>query len=189
MELAELVRKNRSYRRFFQDRPIKDEVLMNLVDMARLTPSGRNAQPLKYAVINTPERCEEIFPHLSWAGYLTDWEGPNEGDRPSAYIVVCNDSALASDSRWDQGISAQTILLGAVEAGFGGCIIASIRKNEIAKALGLPENLEPVLVLALGLPKEVVILTGVQDGDIKYYRDAGGTHFVPKRTFDDILIK
>lgn len=189
MELKDIVRKSRSYRRFFQDRLIGDELLEGWVDMARLTPSGRNMQPLKYALVNTPERCAELFPLLAWAGYLSDWEGPEEGDRPSAYIVMCNDTSLATESKWDQGIASQTMMLGAVEAGYGGCIIGSFRKKELSEWLGLPENLTPVLVLALGIPKEVVILTDVKGGEIKYYRDAGGTHYVPKRSLEDILIK
>ena len=190
MDFKDIVKKNRSYRRFFQNREISTEELTGWIDLARLTPSGRNMQPLKYAVVNTPETCQELFPLTAWAGYLTDWPGPEEGDRPSAYIVMCNDNSLAEESKWDQGIASQTIMLGAVEAGYGGCIIGSFRKKELAELLGLPENLVPVLVLALGVPKEVVILTNVKDdGDIKYYRDEGGTHFVPKRSLEEILIK
>lgn len=190
MEFKDIVKKNRSYRRFFQNREIGEEVLKELVDLARLTPSGRNMQPLKYALVHTPETCGKIFPLVAWAGYLTDWNGPEEGDRPGAYIVMCNDTSLAEATQWDQGICAQTIMLGAVDAGYGGCIIGSFRKKELSELLRLPENLVPVLVLALGVPKEVVILTDVRDdGDIKYYRDEGGTHFVPKRSLDDIIVK
>ena len=189
MEFKDIVKKNRSFRRFFQDREVSEETLTGLIDLARMTPSGRNMQPLKYAIINTPEACEKIFPLLAWAGYLTDWQGPEPGDQPAAYIVMCNDNSLAEATQWDQGISAQTIMLGAVDAGYGGCIIGSFRKKELSELLRLPENLNPVLVLALGVPKEVVILTDVHEGDIKYYRDQGGTHFVPKRSLDEILMK
>ena len=190
MEFKEIVKKNRSYRRFFESREIDEETLLGLIDLARQTASGRNMQPLKYAIVNTPETCKKLYPFVAWAGYLKDWDGPEEGDRPAAYIVMCNDISLAEESKWDQGISAQTIMLGAVDAGLGGCIIGSFRKKEISELLGLPQNLVPALVLALGVPKEVVILTDVkEDGDIKYYRDEGGTHFVPKRSLDDIIIK
>ena len=190
MELKEIIKKNRSYRRFFQNRTIGEEILRKWVDLARLAPSGRNMQPLKYALVHTPGACEKLYPLVAWAGYLTDWDGPEEGDRPAAYIVMCNDTSLAEESKWDQGIAAQTIMLGAVEAGYGGCIIASFRRKELSKLLGLPEHLVPVLVLALGVPKEVVILTDLPaGGDIKYYRDEGGTHFVPKRPADDVIVK
>jgi nitroreductase len=187
MILKELLRKNRSYRRFFQNQAIGMQTLRELVDQARLTPTGRNMQPLKYKLINDPAECDRLFPLLAWAGYLTDWDGPEEGEQPAAYIVMCNDTSLAAESKWDQGICAQTILLGSVEAGYGGCIIGSFAKKELIELLGLPENLTPVLVLALGVPKERVELTEVQAGDIKYYRDEAGTHFVPKRPLDEII--
>ena len=190
MELKEIVKKNRSYRRFFESREIDEETVVGLVEMSRQTPSGRNMQPLKYAIVNTPEACKKLYPLLAWAGYLTDWSGPEEGDRPAAYIVMCNDTTLAEESKWDQGICAQTIMLGAVDAGLGGCIIGSFLKKELSELLKLPQNLVPVLVLALGVPKEIVIMTDVkEDGDIKYYRDEGGTHFVPKRSLEEIIIK
>ena len=190
MELKEIVRKNRSYRRFHEDRRIGAETLRALVELARLTPSGRNMQPLKYKLVHELEECAKLFPLTAWAGYLSDWPGPAEGERPSAYIVMCNDTAIAAESRWDQGIASQTIMLGAVEAGYGGCIIGSFRKKEILQLLGLPPNLEPVLVLALGVPKETVVLTGVgPGGDIEYYRDGDGIHYVPKRLLEEILIE
>ena len=80
--LRDLVIKNRSYRRFYQDVPVSLETLRELVDLARLSPSGRNAQPLRYILCNEPEKNALIFKHLAWAGSLKDWPGPVEGERP-----------------------------------------------------------------------------------------------------------
>ncbi len=189
MSLKEIVTRNRSYRRFHQERRVSGEMLTSLVELARLTASGRNLQVLKYAVVNDPMGCAALYPALAWAGYLKEWDGPAEGERPSAYIVLCCDTAIGPENKWDEGIAAQTILLGAVEAGLGGCMIGSIRREEIVRTLGLPENLTPVLVVALGVPKEGVVIVPVRDGDVKYYRDEAGVHYVPKRSLDDILIK
>jgi nitroreductase len=190
MDFKKIVTKNRSCRRFHEDRRIGAETLRGWVDLARQTPSGRNMQPLKYRLVHDPEECAALFPLTAWAGYLTEWPGPEEGERPAAYIVTCNDTALAGESRWDQGIAAQTILLAATEAGYGGCIIGAFRKPELVELLSLPENLVPVLVLALGVPKETVVLTEVgPDGDIKYYRDEAGTHYVPKRALEEVIIR
>lgn len=189
MKLNEIVQKNRSCRRFHEDRRLGAETLRRWVDLARQTPSARNLQPLKYKLVHEPQECAKLFPLTAWAGYLPDWGGPAEGERPAAYIVMCNDTAIAPESRWDQGIAAQTILLGAVEAGCGGCIIGAFRRPELIDLLGLSANLEPVLVLALGVPKERVVLTGIgPDGDIRYYRDEQGVHYVPKRSLDEIVI-
>ncbi|MFC1743050.1 nitroreductase family protein [Candidatus Riflebacteria bacterium] len=187
--LKELVKKNRSYRRFHEDEKIERETLIELLELARLTPSAHNKQPLKYFLSHTKEHNELIFPHLAWAGYLKDWPGPPEGERPSAYIVILNDKEIADDCFCDHGITAQTILLGAMEKNLGGCMIGAFKKKALKKALELPHRFEIVLVLALGKPKELVQIDKVKaDGDIKYWRDKEGVHHVPKRAIEEIIL-
>jgi nitroreductase len=189
MELRDLVVKNRSYRRFYQDVAIDCEVLKELVDLARLSASGANRQPLKYMLSCDPETNAAIFPLLGWAGYLRDWPGPAEGERPSAYIVILGDTEIRKAVGCDHGIAAQSIMLGATERGFGGCIIASAKKQGLREALEIPPRYEILLVLALGKPKETVIIETVgPDGDIKYWRDDEGVHHVPKRPLQEIIL-
>jgi nitroreductase len=187
--LKDLVAKNRSYRRFHQDHAIGRETLRELVDLARLSASGANRQPLKYFLSCDPERNARIFPHLAWAGYLADWPGPAEGERPSAYIVVLGDTDIRPSFGVDPGIAVQSILLGATERGLGGCIIASIQKDPLRAALDIDARYEILLVLALGKPQETVVVDPLgPDGDIKYWRDGEGVHHVPKRVLDDLIV-
>jgi nitroreductase len=187
--IKDMVLKTRSYRRFHQDIAIKSGTLRELVDLARLSASAANRQPLKYFLSHEPEKNSLIFQHLSWAGYLKEWDGPVEGERPSAYIVVLGDRDISQSFGHDAGIAIQNILLGATEKGLGGCIIGSIRRQGLRNALDIPERFEILLVLALGVPREkVVIETTGDDGDIRYWRDGGGVHHVPKRRLDDIII-
>jgi nitroreductase len=186
----DLVLKNRSYRRFDASQPMGRQTLVQLVDLARFIPSGRNLQPLKYLIAYTPERNDVIFAGLSWAGYLKDWDGPTEQERPTGYIVILGDKRLTTNFGIDPGIAAQTILLGAVELGLGGCMIGSINRPLLASALGISDNLEILLVLALGKPVEQVVLERLNDdGNIRYYRDEAGVHHVPKRGLDEVLIE
>jgi nitroreductase len=188
--LKDLVTKSRSYRRFIQDSPVSIETLSELVDLARLTPSGRNVQPLKYVLINDPTVTARVFPKLGWAGYLLDWKGPVEGERPPAYIFILLDKSISPTSGVDQGIAAQTILLGAAEKELGGCIVATIRKEELAKLLNLEYKYEILLVLAIGKPLEKVYLEELpESGNIKYWRDPEGGHHVPKRPLKDIILR
>jgi nitroreductase len=160
-----------------------------MVDLARLSASASNLQPLKYVLSHTSASNAKIFPHLRWAAYLKDWKGPEEGERPSAYIIILNDMHLSQAVGADHGIAAQSILLGAAESGLGGCMIASIDRNGLRAALGIPDFLEILLVLALGKPKEEVRIEQVgPSGDIRYWRDKSGVHHVPKRSLDDIII-
>lgn len=185
----DLVLKTRSYRRFDQGRPIEWNTLVELVDLARQTASGMNAQPLKYYLSCEPEKNAQIFSTLKWAGYLTDWEGPGEGERPTAYIVILNDQNIRQTVGIDPGIAAQTIMLGAVEKGLGGCIIGSVEREQLRQFLKLPDHLEILYVLALGKPKETVVLETIgPDGRIEYWRDEQGVHHVPKRKLEDIIL-
>ena len=187
--LRDLVVRSRSVRRFHEEVPVDRGTLRDLVDLARHSPSGANIQPLRYILICDPEKNARIFPLLSWAGYLKEWPGPVEGERPSAYIVILGDKRLRQSFDVDHGIASQSILLGATERGLGGCIIATIQRREMRAMLGLEENYEILLVLALGKPKEQVVLEPVgPDGDIKYWRDAEQVHHVPKRSLDDLII-
>ncbi|MCB8964653.1 MAG: nitroreductase family protein [Bacteroidales bacterium] len=187
--LSDIVKRNRSYRRFYQNKPIDRTELIELVGLARLCPTGRNLQPLKFFISNDELLNAKIYPSLAWAGYIKGWDGPEEGERPSAYIVVMEDQRLSASTQWDQGIMAQTIMLGAVEKGLGGCIIASVRKEELNKLLNLPEYLKVALVLALGYPKEEVVIEPMpSDGSVVYWRDSQGVHHVPKRSLDDLIV-
>ena len=188
--LEDLVRKNRSYRRFYQDVPVDLETLRALVNLARLSASGSNLQPLKYILSCQPETNARIFPHTRWAGYLKDWPGPAEGERPAAYIVILGDTEIRKSFGCDHGIAAQSIMLGATERGLGGCIIGSIDRSGLRQVLGIPDRYEILLVLALGKPREKVMLEEVgPDGDIQYYRDADGVHHVPKRSLDELILR
>jgi nitroreductase len=189
MMIKKLIAKNRSYRRFHEDVPIEYETLRELVDLARLSASAGNLQPLRYMLSCDPKKNALIFSNIAWAMYLKDWPGPGEGERPSAYIIVLEDTQISYPLRCDHGIAAQSILLGAIEKGLGGCIIGAIKKRELRDALKIPARYEILLVLALGKPKEKVVLETVgPDGEIKYWRDNNGIHHVPKRSLDDIII-
>jgi nitroreductase len=152
-------------------------------------PSGRNIQPLKYVLVNTPELNAEVFECLGWAGYLKDWPGPQAGERPAAYIVVLLDRAISQAAGTDHGIAAQSIMLAAAEHGLGGCIIATIKQESLRQILRIPEGYDMLLVLALGKPKEVVLIEPVSpSGDIRYYRDDAKVHHVPKRALEDLIL-
>ncbi|MDD3169248.1 MAG: nitroreductase family protein, partial [Eubacteriales bacterium] len=117
--IKELIRKNRTCRRFYQNEEISKETLYELIDLARLSASGGNLQPLKYIISFRQEENDKIFPYLKWAGYFKDWDGPAEGEKPSAYIVITGDKEISSNYFWDHGIACQSILLGACEKGLG----------------------------------------------------------------------
>lgn len=185
----DLVLSGRSYRRFQESERIDATTLKALIDLARCTPSAGNLQPLKYIISCTPEKNAKVFSCLAWAGYLTEWPGPSEGERPSGYIVVLGDTSIAKGFGCDHGIAAETILLGATELGLGGCIFGAINRDRLRSELGIHSQFEILLVIALGKPIEKVVLEDVASGgSIKYYRDEAQVHHVPKRKLEDIIL-
>lgn len=189
MNFKELVINSRTKRVFDQSKPLKMKTLVDLIDTARFVPSGMNKQPLKYISVTEQKTCAEIFPLLGWAGYLKDWPGPEEGERPTGYIVMVLDKSIAKEPYCDHGIACQTIMLAAAEKGLGGCIIATINRKKLVGILNLDDRFEILLVLALGVPAEKVIIEPLpSDGKIEYWRDTDGTHHVPKRSLDELIV-
>ena len=187
--ITELVTENRSCRRFYQDHAVAPETLKAFVNLARMSASGANLQPLKYILSCDPRKNAEIFSCLAWAAYLKDWPGPAEGERPAAYIVVLGDTSISESAGCDHGIASQTILLGAREKGLAGCMLGSIDRNKLRDSLNIPSQLKILLVIAIGKPKEEVVLETVgSDNSIRYWRDNEGVHHVPKRKLEDIII-
>lgn len=190
-EFRQLLAADRSIRRFDQRRSISRETLENLVGLTRYCASGRNMQPLRYRIISSPEECSQIFPYLAWAGYMPEWDGPCEGERPTAYLVQCLDTRYGSNCLCDDGLQLQAITLGARSLGIGGCIIKAFNGPKIKSLLNLPGEIEPRYILALGYPAESVVIedmSGDPDADVKYYRTADGIHHVPKRPLSELII-
>jgi nitroreductase len=188
--IENLIRKNRSCRRFYQNNLVNMQTLEGLVNLGRLSASAGNLQPLAYALSCNAKKNEEIFSCLAWAAYLKDWSGPEEGERPVAYIAVLLDTTIAKDPGCDHGIACQSIMLGAREKGLAGCMIGAIDRERLKSVLNISDQYKILLVLALGTPKETVVIEPVlgPDNSIKYWRDEKGVHHVPKRSLQDIVV-
>jgi len=186
--LKEIIKKNRSIRRFHPEK-ISVETLRDLVDLARLSASAANLQPLRYVLSCEEEKNEKIFSCLAWAGYLNDWPGPSPEERPAGYIVILGDTSICKNFGCDHGIVAQSMMLGATEAGLGGCMIASIKRDRLREELKIDERYEILLILALGRPAETVVIDEIgSEESIKYWRDEADLHHVPKRKLADIIL-
>ena len=187
--LRDLVQSSRSYRRFDHSVPVSIHTLEELVELARLCPSAANKQPLRFILSTAPYDNDAIFACLKWAAYLTDWSGPEPSERPSAYIVMINTLKDWEFAKFDLGIMAQTMLLGAVERGLGGCMIGALDREKLRTHFSLQPEMDVSLVLALGKPVEDVRIVDVKEGgSIKYYRDDTGVHYVPKRSLAELTL-
>ncbi len=192
MNFEELVKKNRSYRSFDTNRPVSKERLLAWINLARLTPSSRNLQMMKFRLVTSDAERSALLPLTRWAGALPQLHLPPLGHEPTAYVVICADRRIdpcAENYGKDVGILAQTILLAATNDGFGGCCIGNFSADQVKECLRLPQELIPVLIVALGVPDEEVELTDLSpDGNCNYYR-VNGVHYVPKRALRDLVIE
>ena len=187
--IGDLVKANRSCRRFHEDEPVDLKTLEDLVDLARLSASGANLQPLKYILACEPQINAEIFSCLGWAAYLKEWPGPGPGERPPAYIVILGDTAISKEFGVDHGIAGQSLLLGAREKGLAGCMLSTINRKDLREILNIEPQLKILLVLAVGKPKEEIEIETVgPGGSIRYWRDSDGVHHVPKRSLQEVIV-
>jgi len=186
--IRELIAKNRSCRRFYQNYKIETAMLRDIIDLARLSPSAANLQRLRFKICNDEKENARIFSCLNWAGYLKNWDGPEVGERPAAYIIILSTEKDVSKVACDAGIASQSMLLGAVEYELRGCIFGSVRKDDLHKLLQIPQIYSICYVIALGKPKESNKIEIVEKNKIKYWRDENDIHHVPKRKLEDIIV-
>lgn len=185
----DLIPRARTVRRFVERRPVDVATLRSLVELARLSPASANRQVLRFALSATPGHNRIVFDHLAWAGYLPDWPGPAEGERPAAYILVLSDEERGQAREVDAGLCLQSMVLGAAALGLGTCILGSVQREELGRALGLADRHRILYVLALGHPAEEAVVEPLPaSGDIRYWRDDDGRMHVPKRSLDDLIV-
>lgn len=182
--LRDLIFKNRSVRKYQQNVPVSRETLVDLVDLARHSASGGNRQALKFLLSWEPDKNAVIFRHIGLAG------SPKEGERPSAYIIILGDTAIANQYGVDPGIAAQSMLLGAAEKGLGGCMVGMINRKGLHQALKVPDRYEIVLVVTIGMPNESFVFEKAAHGstEIRGWWDEQGIRHIPKRSLDELII-
>ncbi len=190
--IKQLVLKSRSVRTFRKGGKITRADLIDIINTARFCPSAINLQPLKYKVVDDAATCAKLTRMTRWGSLIKDAELPPKGKGPCGYILVCSDDSITRSiefSRIDAGIASQTMMLAACEKGFGACILASFKEDAIRKTLSLPDGMTPLLLIGLGIPEQKTVLCETDDdGDTAYYRKEDGTHVVPKRHLEDILL-
>jgi nitroreductase len=179
------ITRRRTIRKYTR-KDIPKETLLKCADAARLSPSGANRQPLKYVIVNDQELLKEVFGTLSWAGYLPDYQ-PSVEEMPRAHIVILLNKKIRKNCGHDAGIAAMSISMVAYDEGLGSCILGAVNREKLRKLLKIPDDLDIILVVALGYPAENPVVDKMNDGDIKYWLDENGVLHVPKRNLDDIV--
>lgn len=184
--LVRLLKHNRSYRGYDASFTVREDQLRRIIEVARICPSARNQQVLRFRPVLRDE-APRVLRHIRLGGALPELKLPFPGTEPNAFVVICSTVEESKYVDMDLGIVAQSMLLQAVEIGLGGICIGAFDHAALREELGL--EYEPLLVLAIGRPKEDIELRDCHPGDnLNYYRE-GGKHYVPKITTDDLILK
>ena len=186
--LRQLMAHSRSIRRFDESVRLSGKEVLAWVGALRYCPSAANLQPLRYRVVFHEEEMARVYPTLTWAAYLGDWAGPAPGERPTSAVIVAADSDHLAFAATDFGIAAQSLMLLASEAGYGGCIMGRFDEENLKESFPELRPLSIMGILVMGLPREEVRVDPVEEGSVRYWRDESGAHHVPKRSLSEILI-
>jgi nitroreductase len=172
--IIELLRNRFSVRKF-QDKPIPDDVVQDMLEAGRLSPSGGNEQPWAFGVItdrNLIAQIAEMSFHQEWIAkapllivLCTVSVGDERGGRdiqkyrfPEYTQVI---EKMDQDLYWalnqeehQTKIAGTHMVLAALEHGVGSCWVSRFDVKCLAKLLNLPPGYMPSEILVLGYPAE-----------------------------------
>ena len=184
--LASLLIKNRSTRGYDASYIVRADQLRRIVGVNNKLASARNRQPLRFRLV-TADEAQKVLPFIRMGAGLKELLLPFEGTEPNAFIVVCSTIEPRNSTYVDLGISAQSMLLQAVEMGLNGLCIMDFDADKLVDSLQLPYK--PLLVIAVGKSSEKIQLVDIRDGDDHSYYRENGVHYVPKVVVEDLIIE
>lgn len=192
MDVNEAIVRRRSIRRF-QDRPVPYDILEKCVDAGRVAPSARNFQLCEYIIVDDAQLLPRVFDCIKLGGWQdTPKDSPAMKNTPKAYIIILINSTLEAKfgsprhfTTHDVGLSAENIILTALEQGLGVCPVLLFQPDKLKPLLKIPDSHDIALVLVLGYPNESPVVE-VSTGPVETWIDDQGVRHVPKRKLEDI---
>jgi nitroreductase len=150
MDTIDAIMTRRSIRHF-KSQTIPEEELQVLLKAAMYAPSGGNAQPWHFVVIDERAVLDEVPTFHDSSSFILE--------APLA-ILICADEDIAKPGRWllDCSAAAENMLLAAHARGLGACWIGiqpvAARIEGITRLVNLPSRVQPVCMIAVGYPSE-----------------------------------
>ena len=187
LPLDSLLLRNRSCRGYDSNYIVSKEELLKIVEVNTKIASARNQQVLRFRLVYGTE-AKEVTKAIKLGGALPELNLPLPGTEPNAYIIICTEEPKGKWVDIDLGISAQSMLLKAVDLGLNGICIAAFNKEKICALVNGGRQMEPLLILAIGKSIERFQLLPIGENDEHNYFRKNGVHFVPKVRIEDLLI-
>lgn len=185
--MLKLVKERRTIR-FFEQKPVPEEVLRHMIDGARVTSCAGNMQQLRYVVVTTPDTAEQVFAQTAWAAMVRPKRNPEWGkNAATAYIAVLGPSDAAPIIHADAGAAIQSMQLIAEANGLGSCWLGAIQREPLRKILQVSPAQQVMYLLAVGYPAEKPTSEDVPAGaSLRYYLDDQDVLHVPKLALTDV---
>ncbi len=145
--------------RNYDERPVEEDKLKEILSLAALAPSACNSQPWHFTLIPNPEKAHEV------AKCVSDAVMNRYAAKVPAFIVISERKATLSEkiaskitsqhfAQIDIGIVTAHLTLAAAEMGVATTILGWFYEDKLRAAVGLPDDLTPRLVIALGYAAE-----------------------------------
>jgi len=161
MNVIECIKTRRSVRRFTEDL-VSKELFEEIIDIARMAPTWKNTQTLRYMLIQDKDIinkiCDECllgFEHNSKTVskcnnlvLLLQVNGRCGYERDGSFTT----SKGAGWEMFDAGIAAQTFCLAAHDKGIGSVILGIFDDAKVAEVAGVPEGQTVAALIPIGTP-------------------------------------
>ena len=142
MDVFEAIKKRRSIR-IYQDKPVEEYKLNQLLEAARLAPSAKNRQNWTFIIVRDKQIREQLAHACNEQKFV--------GEAPVVIAGVAD--PILRWYRVDMGIAVEHIALEAMELELGTCWVGAFDEKEVSRILNVPNNLETVILITIGYPK------------------------------------
>ena len=147
MDFIDVITARKSVRGY-SDKPVEEEKLSKVLEIARLAPSWANKQCCRYIVVKDKTKIQELSGNFGWL------------KQAPVVVVACADPKDSGDRNGmnyylvDVGISMQQLVLAATAMDLGTCWVGAFDETKVKKALQIPENIKVVAMTPIGYPAD-----------------------------------
>lgn len=148
MDILNLLKSRRSIR-VYQDRPIPNDLLLQILEAGRWAPTGANLQPWHSIVVTDPETRRRI-------GEVTRFLfiKSSHVEKAPVVIVLGFNTQKGKYGRYDVTLAGGNMMTMATNLGLGTCWIGAFDELKVKEILEIPENIEVIGLITLGYPGE-----------------------------------
>jgi len=190
MNLENLLKWRRTYRKFDESKKLKSDEINYILNSIKYASCANNRQYLRFMSIESEEKVLEVFNNTSWAASLPrDVAIPKLGERPVYFIAILTDEERKLRFNGiDEGLVISNLTIAAADIGIGSCIIGSVNNEKMREILNYDEKFSCEVVVAFGYPTIKSTIKEIEiDEDQSYYLDDDENYIVPKYKLEDIV--